>query len=166
MATLTPRAACALRLMLAWALLSGLGFWHGETLFAASTALMTEAVHWIEPRLASSVQLTTASADAALVLDASVAMPLALDNERAIPTGTTITWRGESQSGHLPATCSVRMPNMRSTEPRQARWMITGRSRPMDSAPASAPSGSASPACAGLSVAYSRLKRMGSWKSS
>ena len=91
MATLTPRAACALRLMLAWALLSGLGFWHGETLFAASTALMTEAVHWIEPRLASSVQLTTASADAALVLDASVAMPLALDNERAIPTGTTIT---------------------------------------------------------------------------
>jgi hypothetical protein len=91
MATLTPRAACALRLMLAWALLSGLGFWHGETLFAASTALMTEAVHWIEPRLASSVQLTTASADAALVLDASVAMPLALDNERAIPTGTAIT---------------------------------------------------------------------------
>jgi hypothetical protein len=91
MASLTPRSACALRLVLAWALWSGLGFWQGATLFAASTGLMTEAVHWIEPRLASTVQLTTAGADAALVLDASVAIPLPLDSERAVPTGTAIT---------------------------------------------------------------------------
>ena len=77
--------------MLAWALLSGLGYWHGAALFAASTALMSEAAHWVEPRLASSVQLVTAGADAALVLDASVAIPLPLDSERAVPTGTAIT---------------------------------------------------------------------------
>ena len=90
-ALLTPRAACALRLMLAWTLVSGLGFWQGATLFAASTGLMTEAVHWLEPRLTCSVQLVTAGADAALVLDASVAIPLPLNSERAIPTGTAIT---------------------------------------------------------------------------
>ena len=41
--------------------------------------------------------------------------------------GTSITCLGESQNGHLPAKCSVRIANMRSTDPRMARWMMTGR---------------------------------------
>ncbi len=43
------------------------------------------------------------------------------------------TCRGLSQKGHLPAKCSVRMANMRSTEPSTARCTMTGRSRVPDS---------------------------------
>ena len=39
-----------------------------------------------------------------------------------------VTWRGLSHRGHLPAKFSVRMANMRSTEPRMARCTMTGRS--------------------------------------
>ena len=37
------------------------------------------------------------------------------------------TCRGDNQNGHLPPKCSVNMAIHRSTLPKIARWMITGR---------------------------------------
>ena len=61
-------------------------------------------------------------------------------------------WRGESQKGHLPPVCSVRMPIIRSTLPSIARWIITGIAK-FSSVPSSP-------------QRYLRSKRRGSWKSS
>ena len=62
-------------------------------------------------------------------------------------TGTTMSCRGDNQNGHFPPKCSVRTAAIRSTDPSIARWTITGRSNPS------------------AAVLYSKLKRMGSWKS-
>ena len=62
--------------------------------------------------------------------------------------GTSITCLGESQYGHFPAKCSVRIANILSTDPRIARWMMIGRAGSL------------------FSVTYDRLNRIGSWKSS
>ena len=44
--------------------------------------------------------------------------------------GQTMTYLGESQKGHLPAKCSVNTAVNLSTEPRMARWMMTGLRKP------------------------------------
>ena len=58
----------------------------------------------------------------------------------------------------MPAKCSVMIAMKRSSEPRIARWMMTGRVTAA-SAPAAAPVPSSA-------ERYLRLKRSGSWKSS
>ncbi len=38
----------------------------------------------------------------------------------------TTAWTGDSQAGSFPAWCSIRMVMNRSSEPKIARWSMTG----------------------------------------
>ncbi len=84
------RRDCALRLLLAWGVLSALGFWLGPRCLEAIAPSLTAGVRLLQPELTSQAGVAPAPTGEALVLETQVAIPVPMGDSQSIPTGTPI----------------------------------------------------------------------------
>lgn len=84
---------CALRLCIAWLVVSALGYWQGTAFLRLCAPVISATVRLIAPELTSHIEIVTENAQAQVLLDARVARPLRLDAQHTIPTGQPLPSR-------------------------------------------------------------------------
>jgi hypothetical protein len=83
----------AIRLVVAWLLLSAAGFWQGAELLRWCVPLFASIARLITPELASHVEILGEGPTAQILLDARVARPIWFDDTRGVGTGMPLPSR-------------------------------------------------------------------------